>query len=602
MIPRYRPLAIYSLLLAAATAVWLAWELAGPADFPAAWIVGLCILFNLFVWQFGIPSPWVGLTSMERLPHIGLLLVLPPPVAAAICGAASMLWPFVSLRYSQGSLTVAFLRGLHNAAMTVLMLMIAGYAYLAAGGRHPLVGIASADIVPLAVMALTAQVVNIALMALYYRFDRRDVRALIKPVHSIMDLLFVPAGVLAAVLYNTNAPATFALFMALMVVFVLSFSGIGRSLTTEDANRSPIAMLFNAGRALHGARRVDELGDRILAEMRPLFRFDEFYLVLVDRDGRALDIRVHERSGARMPSRRKLLDAGLFGWLVTNGKPLLVENWPRAPEELRVRAEETGKATGSLIAVPLFQDGAVIGLLSVQHTEAGVYSDADLNLLQRLAEHVGAAVADAQAFEALEDYRARLEERVAERTVDLEQANRDKERLISALREQSRALERQSHEDALTGIANRRWFIQRLAAEFEVAQAVGQPLTLAIADLDRFKIVNDDLGHIVGDEALRRSASLMRHLCRDTDLVARIGGEEFALILPGMGQDAAAEFCERLRIAIESYDWRTVHPHLRVTVSIGVSQWDGICDGTALIQAADLHLYRAKREGRNRVA
>lgn len=602
MIPRYRPLATYSALLAAAAIVWLSWELAGPVYFPALWIVGLCIVFNLFVWQFGIPSPWVGLTSMERLPQIGLLLVLPPPVAAAICAAASLFWPFVSLRYSHGSLTVAMLRGLHNGAMTALMLLIAGYAYLAAGGRHPLVGFAPADLVPLAAMALTAQAVNVVLMALFYRFDGRDVRALIKPIYSIMDLIFVPAGVLAAVLYNTNATATFALFMALMVVFVLSFNGVGRALTTEDANQSPLAMLFNVGRALHGARRVNELGDRILGEMRPLFRFDEFFLVLVDRDKRALDIRVHERRGERMPSRHKALDAGLFGWAVEQGKPLLVDDWARAPEELRVRAIETDKATGSLIAVPLVQDGTVIGLLCVQHTQPGVYSGADLNLMQRLAEHVAAAVADARAFEALEDYRARLEERVAERTADLEQANRDKERLITALREQSSALERQSREDALTGIANRRWFMQRLAAEFEVAQAVGQPLTLAIADLDRFKIVNDDLGHIVGDEALRRSASLMRSLCRDTDLVARIGGEEFALILPGMSQAAAAEFCERVRCAIESHDWRAVHPHLCVTVSIGVSQWDGNCDGTALLQAADAHLYRAKRAGRNRVA
>ena len=107
MIPRYRPLAIYSLLLAAATGAWLAWELAGAADFPAFWFVGLCIAFNLFVWHFGIPAPWVGLTSMERLPQIGLLLILSPPVAAAICATASMLWPLLNRGYSHGSLTVA---------------------------------------------------------------------------------------------------------------------------------------------------------------------------------------------------------------------------------------------------------------------------------------------------------------------------------------------------------------------------------------------------------------------------------------------------------------------------------------------------------------
>lgn len=602
MIPRYRPLAIYSVLLAAAATVWLAWELAGAADFPALWIVGLAVLFNLFVWQFGIPAPWVGLTSMERLPQIGLLLVLPPPVAAAICGAASMLWPFVSLRYSHGSLTVALLRGLHNAAMTALMLMVAGYAYVAAGGRHPLVGFAATDLVPLAVMALTAQAVNVALMALFYRFDRRDVRALIKPIYSIMDLIFVPAGVLAAVLYNAHAPATFALFMALMVVFVLSFNGIGRALTTDDAERSPIARLFDAGRALHGARRVDELGSRILDEMHPLFRFDELHLVLVDRELGVLDVRVHERHGEQLPRRRKPLHAGLFGWIVETARPILIEDWEHAPALLRERTEVTGKTTGSLIAVPLLQDGDAIGVLTVQHTQPNVYSAADLNLLQQLAGHVAAAIADARAFEDLEDYRARLEDRVTARTADLEKANREKERLIGALREQSSAFERESREDALTCVANRRSFMQRLAAELEVAHAVGQPLTVAIADLDRFKFVNDHLGHTIGDEALRQSAALMRSHSRDTDLVARIGGEEFALILPGMPGDAAAEFCERLRRAIESHDWRRVHPHLRVTVSIGVAQWNGAQGLTELLGAADAQLYNAKRAGRNRVA
>jgi diguanylate cyclase (GGDEF)-like protein len=602
MIPRYRPLAIYSLLLAVATGAWLATELAGSADFPAAWIVVLCVLFNLFVFQFGVPAPWVGLTSMERLPQVGLLLVFPPPVAAAICAAASLLWPLLNRGYSQGSLTLAAIRAVHNAAMTALMILIAGYAYLAAGGRHPLDDFATSDFLPLAAMALAMQAVNIVLMALFYRFDQRDVSKLITPVYSLMDLIFVPAGVLAAVLHNAGHAATFALFMVLMVVFVLSFSGIGRSLSTDDAERNPFARLLRAGRALHGARRVDDLGGRILAETRPLFRFDEFYLVLVDRDQQQLDFRVHELSGERQPATRRPLNEGLFGWVVETGEPLLVEDWSRAPAPLRQRALDTGKETGSVIVVPLQHDGAVIGLLSVQHTDAKVYSKADLNLLQRLAEHAAAAVADARAFEDLEDYRLRLEERVAERTVELEKASREKERLIAALREHSSMLERESNEDPLTGISNRRHFMQRLATEFEVAQAVGAPLTLAIADLDYFKVVNDRLGHTVGDEALKCSAAVMGALCREADLVARIGGEEFAMILPGMPLAAAVQFCERIRSAIEAHDWRAVHPHLRVTTSIGVWQWDGKADATALIEAADAQLYRAKREGRNRVA
>jgi diguanylate cyclase (GGDEF)-like protein len=287
---------------------------------------------------------------------------------------------------------------------------------------------------------------------------------------------------------------------------------------------------------------------------------------------------------------------------VGRGEPVLVEDWTLAPEHLRHDAELTDNGTGSLIAVPLIEDGAVIGLLSVRHRRPGAYSDADLHVMQQLAEQVAAAIADALAFEDLENYRQRLEDRVAERTEELEQANRDKERLITALRERSRTLERESQEDPLTGIANRRHFTQRLGAEIEVALTVGQPLTLAVADLDHFKSINDRLGHAVGDEVIRQSAALMRRLCRSTDLVARIGGEEFALILPGMTHKVAIGFCEKLRRAVESHDWEALHPELSVTLSIGLAQWDGFAEVSELLEAADVRLYRAKHAGRNRVA
>src|SRR5690606_38574105 len=118
MAVRYRGLAVYSALLAALTAAWLAHDLAAAPGFPAAWVVALCIAASLGVFHFGVPAPRVGLASMERLPQIGLLLVLDPAIAAAICAAASLIMPLINRRYSQGSLRVAVLRGVHNAAMT----------------------------------------------------------------------------------------------------------------------------------------------------------------------------------------------------------------------------------------------------------------------------------------------------------------------------------------------------------------------------------------------------------------------------------------------------------------------------------------------------
>lgn len=602
MLPRYRALIVYSGLLALVAGTWLAYELRPDTYFPSVWVIALCIVANLFVWQFGVKAPRIGLISMERIPQIGLLLILDAPVAASICALASFIWPLINREYSHGSWRVGLLRGVHNAAMTVLMLLVADRVYEVFGGQHPLASLGIDDIAPLVAMGLGAQVVNIAIMAIFFRLDGRDIKRVITPAYALSDLIFVPGGVLAAVLFNSHALPVFALFIAVLIVFVLSFDAMGDVLGVTATERSPLVRLFEAGRALYGVRRVDELGERILIETRALFPFDEFYFVLVDRDRSMLEVRVHERRGERLPRRTKPMGTGLFGWAVERARPVLIESLEHAPEQVRLRTQDTGKQTGSAIVVPLVESGSVAGLLSVQHTQAGVYSEADLHLMQQLAEQVAAALADARAFEDLEDYRQRLEQRVAERTAELERANFEKERLIAAMRERSRTLERESQEDPLTGLANRRSFTRRLMAEMEVALAVGQPLTLAIADLDHFKVVNDRLGHAVGDAALRESALLMQRFCRESDLVARIGGEEFALVLPAMSRDGALEFCNRLRTAIQVHDWGRVHPELAVTISIGLAQWDGTSELSELLEAADTQLYRAKRAGRNQVA
>jgi diguanylate cyclase (GGDEF)-like protein len=599
---RYGALAIYSVLLAGVAVGTLSLVLLRGISFPPWWVVLLGIGACLFVWQFGLRAPRLGLISMERLPQVGLLLVFEPAVAASICAAASLTWPLVSRRYSQGSLKVAALRAIHNASMTALMLMLAGHAYLACGGRHPLTGLLATDLVPLIAMSLTAQAVNVGLMMLFFRFDGRDVRRIVTASYALSDLIFVPAGVLAAVLYNTGSLAVFGLFAGLMLLFVLSFNSIGMQRDPVPAERGPLTRLFEARLALQGAHRVDDLAGRILAETRTLFRFDELYLVLVDRERRLLDIRVHERQLVRLPARVKPLESGLFGWLVARAEPLLVEDWQHAPPELLQRAEPTELVTGSLLATPLVNDGIVLGLLCVQHTKVGIYSSADLHLMRQLGEQVAGALADARAFEDLENYRRHLEERVTERTAELEKANAEKERLIAMLRERSLKLERESQEDALTGVANRRCFIQRLSAEIEVALAVGRPLSVAIADLDHFKTVNDELGHQVGDQALRQSAALLRRGCGHSDLVARVGGEEFALVLPGMTRADATVFCETLRAAVAEHDWREIHPDLAITISIGLAQWDGSAELEELVHTADAQLYRAKRAGRNQVA
>jgi diguanylate cyclase (GGDEF)-like protein len=156
--------------------------------------------------------------------------------------------------------------------------------------------------------------------------------------------------------------------------------------------------------------------------------------------------------------------------------------------------------------------------------------------------------------------------------------------------------------DALTELYNRRHFVELVDKEIARALRHGRPLVMCIIDVDLFKPVNDQFGHIAGDGVLRQMAGLVRAFVRGEDIAARIGGEEFAVLLPESDLEAARAFAERLREAVAATPFELGGESRHLTISIGIA---GLADSrrerSALMQAADAALYRAKDEGRNRV-
>jgi diguanylate cyclase (GGDEF)-like protein len=156
--------------------------------------------------------------------------------------------------------------------------------------------------------------------------------------------------------------------------------------------------------------------------------------------------------------------------------------------------------------------------------------------------------------------------------------------------------------DALTELYNRRHFQELLEKELARAGRHARSLALAILDVDHFKRINDEHGHIAGDGVLRQIAAIVREHVRGEDVAARIGGEEFAVLLPEAGPPAAEAFAERLRAAIEAATFTPGGKQQRVTISIGLAQLaPDRATRSALMRAADLALYEAKDSGRNRV-
>lgn len=171
------------------------------------------------------------------------------------------------------------------------------------------------------------------------------------------------------------------------------------------------------------------------------------------------------------------------------------------------------------------------------------------------------------------------------------------------LRAMAEELERLANSDELTGLANRRCFMEALTREVERAGRYDRSLSLVLLDLDHFKKVNDTWGHAAGDDVLKEVARALRSVCRDIDLPARLGGEELVLLLPETDGEGARVVAERARERIEQArherpDGRTFH----VTASMGVvSLGSGAPTADALLQRADEALYAAKGRGRNRV-
>ncbi len=167
-----------------------------------------------------------------------------------------------------------------------------------------------------------------------------------------------------------------------------------------------------------------------------------------------------------------------------------------------------------------------------------------------------------------------------------------------------RTMQESARRDALTGCYNKRYFNERLESEFGFAQRHDKPLSLILMDLDHFKHINDQHGHVVGDQVLRRFADEVQSGIRNEDVLARYGGEEFAVISRSSTLRDACRIAERLRAAIEALTIDHEGHELRVSVSMGVVSLPavGVQNPLDFVDAADRALYDAKTQGRNRVA
>ena len=176
--------------------------------------------------------------------------------------------------------------------------------------------------------------------------------------------------------------------------------------------------------------------------------------------------------------------------------------------------------------------------------------------------------------------------------------------LLAELREHNEHLQTLCTTDPLTHLDNVRSFSEMLEHEFKIAKRYNQPISMLMIDVDHFKVINDRFGHPAGDYVLKELAVILKQAARDSDVVARVGGEEFAILIPKADAKKAQRFAERLRQEVSGRCFEVFGQEIRITVSVGSASWPAnaeIADQQMLLYFADQALLRAKEAGRDRV-
>ena len=327
-----------------------------------------------------------------------------------------------------------------------------------------------------------------------------------------------------------------------------------------------------------------------------------FYIALINANGQLLEFPyiVDERD---VVSRTRKPAKGLTEYVMFTGEPLLADRARIDALHAEGKVQSVGAHARCWLGVPLVRDDDVVGVIAVQsYTPEIMFTPRDQELLTFVAHHIGSSLERKRAQEHLKAAHAELESRVQSRTGELAEANRQ---LRAQIGERVRAEQRltyQARHDDLTGLPNRAHLIEQLDAAVERAHA-GDDARFAVLflDLDRFKLVNDSIGHASGDDMLIEVGRRISGVLGKDDTVARLGGDEFAVLLERMpGPGYAEEVAARL-LAELGQPMIVAGRELFPSASIGIALWGpGYQHGEELLRDADAAMYRAKSAGRDR--
>ncbi len=327
-------------------------------------------------------------------------------------------------------------------------------------------------------------------------------------------------------------------------------------LFAEEQRRSrQLAFLNNISKTAISSEDSEQMLAEIVAEIQKNFRFDHIGIGIFDYATKDIEIKAEAGTTAQAKGRRIPLGLGIVGRVARTGEIALVQT--SGEGHLQGILSEAR----SVLCLPITWGDSLMGVLNVESREEDAFTPQDKLIMSTLADLLAAALHNAFVFQ---------------------------------------KLEQQAITDALTGIKTRRYFWEAVSSEWKRASRSGRPFSVVLVDLDKFKEVNDTLGHLEGDLVLARVGRVLEQKCRQSNVVARYGGDEFVILMPETGVEQAQVLAERLRLWVATDPMLSEH---RITGSFGVASFPAHgFSAEDIIRVADAGMYVSKHAGGDRVS
>ncbi len=328
-----------------------------------------------------------------------------------------------------------------------------------------------------------------------------------------------------------------------------------RLFTEEQRRARHLAFLNNISKLAISSEDAEQMMANIVREIQKNFRYDHIGIGIMDYATKDIEIKAEAGTASQTLGRRIALGSGVLGKVARTGVSALVQN--AGPGQLPGVLPESR----AVLCLPISYGESLLGVLNVESRDENAFAPQDVLILNTLADLLATALHNSFVFQ---------------------------------------KLQQQSITDGLTGIKTRRFFWEALSSEWKRASRSGRPFSVVLVDLDKFKEVNDTLGHLEGDLVLARVGRLLEQKCRQSNVVARYGGDEFIILMPETGIEQSQVLAERLRL------WLATDPMLEehhITGSFGVASFP--VHGFSmedLIRVADAGMYVSKHAGGNQVS